>query len=47
MVRRCDLARAEALLAEDEPPEGWEDEAEAAPREDELDDADEPADDRG
>ena len=47
VVRRCDLARAEALLAEDEPPEGWEDEAEAAPREDELDDADEPADDRG
>jgi hypothetical protein len=35
MVRRCDLARAEALLAEDELPEGWEDEAEAAPREDE------------
>jgi hypothetical protein len=43
MVRRGDLARAEELLAENEPPEGWEDEAEAAAREDE----DEPADDRG
>lgn len=37
MVRRCDLERAEEFLAEDALPEGWEDEAEAAAREDESD----------
>lgn len=33
MVRRMDLPRAQAVLEQNEPPEGWEDEAEAAPRE--------------
>lgn len=36
MVRRMDVPRAQALLAENEPPPGWEDEAETAPREDEA-----------
>ncbi|MFZ9880559.1 MAG: DUF2007 domain-containing protein [Phycisphaerales bacterium] len=36
IVRRCDVARAEALLSEEAPPEGWEDEAESMPREDEA-----------
>lgn len=40
MVRRRDAARAEALLAAGEPPEGWEDEAEAAAREDEPNELD-------
>lgn len=35
MVRRMDLPRAQAVLEQSEPPEGWEDEAELAPREDE------------
>jgi hypothetical protein len=49
MVRRMDLPRAQAVLEQDEPPPGWEDEAELAPREDEDgfeldagDDADDP-----
>jgi hypothetical protein len=33
MVRRMDLPRAQALLEQDQPPEGWEDEAEGMPRE--------------
>ncbi len=33
MVRRMDLPRAQAAIADGEPPEGWEDEAENAPRE--------------
>jgi hypothetical protein len=33
MVRRMDVPRAQALLEQNAPPEGWEDEAEAAPRE--------------
>lgn len=33
MVRRMDLPRAQAVLEQNEPPPGWEDEAEAAPRE--------------
>ena len=37
MVRRCDLARAQEFLTEDALPEGWEDEAERAAREDESD----------
>ncbi|MFM7050521.1 MAG: hypothetical protein ACKOYN_00100 [Planctomycetota bacterium] len=37
IVRRCDLERAEALLAEQAPPEGWEDEAESTPSEDDAD----------
>ena len=48
MVRRMDLPRAQAVLAQDEPPSGWEDEAELAPREDEDDsDRDRLADGRG
>jgi len=46
MVRRMDLPRAQALLEQNAPPPGWEDEAEAAPREDEEGFfADEPGDD--
>ena len=33
MVRRMDLPRAQALLEQSLPPEGWEDEAEGMPRE--------------
>lgn len=33
MVRRMDLPRAQAVLEQDGPPPGWEDEAEMAPRE--------------
>jgi hypothetical protein len=33
MVRRMDLPRAQALLEQNQPPEGWEDEAEGMPRE--------------
>jgi hypothetical protein len=36
MVRRMDLPRAQAVLEQDEPPPGWEDEAEMAPREGEA-----------
>lgn len=47
MVRRMDVPRAQALLEQNAPPEGWEDEAEAAPREDEGEDGflNEPRDD--
>ena len=34
MVRKMDLERARAIMNEDPPPEGWEDEAERMPRED-------------
>ena len=54
MVRRMDLPRAQAALEEDAPPPGWEDAAEAAPREgedgfelDAGDDADDPKARRG
>lgn len=44
LVRRGDLVRAEQILAERAPPEGWEDEAEQTPSEDEVHDAAEDGD---
>ena len=35
MVRRADLEAARAVMQDDAPPEGWEDEAEQMPAEDE------------